>query len=347
MSDDSNRPFACRAAHSAVGCNCPEMFAFTGIGILQILVCFYLSFVHARQPLPFSGTGSDYFLWFWIPLLIWLLYHTILVTAYFPYTQRSAYLVQAADCIFQMVPTWIVILMLSEMLFTYRNPGRNRVFFARVCLCLFLVIYGLLGILFSFTDVEDMLQTGDSMLLWQGAIRVLTTIFLALPAIKLFSAISYPVLQKDDVSCVRWSTGLFIVLGVLNIGKAGFVLTHYWDINEWANSLWNQITGNPYDQLPGFVRGTLWFNEFVFNSMYTVLLMVAVLILREHEMRFANDPFYLDLANDSDRPTGVRVGISSVSTKIKQKAKEAIGRLSGSGKKSRSDILDDVHQTSS
>jgi hypothetical protein len=309
------------------------MYAFTGFGVLEILVCIWFIGGHILEPLPFSGTGSDYFLWFWVPLLVWLLYHTIIVTAYFPYTQRSVYLVQAADCIFQVLPTWIVVLMLSEMLFTYRNPGRNRVFFARVCLCLFLIVYGLLGVLFSFTDVEDMFQSSDSMLLWQGAIRLLTTVFVALPAIKLFHAISYPVLQKDDVSCVRWSTAVFVILGALNIAKAVIALTIYWNANELAASLWNDIRTNAYDNLPSRVRVTLWFNEFSFNTLYTVLLMGVVLVLREHEMRFANDPFYLDFTNDSDRPRRQEPRAESFPATLKRKAKEAIDHISGGGRK--------------
>jgi hypothetical protein len=326
----SERDFVCRAAHPAVNCGYPEVFAFTGLGVLQAVVCLLYCVRHHFDPLPFSGTGSDYFLWFWCGLFLYSVYHTVVVTAYLPYTPVACYLVQAFDGILQMLPTWVVILMLSEMLFTYRNPGRTRVLFARICLALFVLVFLLLGVLFSFTDVEDMLQPGDSMLLWQGAIRLLTAVFLALPAVKLYSAITYPVLQQDDVSCVRSSAVVFGAFAAINVARSAFVLTQFCDLNKWAFAISQAVFQNPADQLPVTFRAVFWILEFLSNTLYTALLMVAVLVLRDHERRFANDPFYAQFPNEGDRPAKAAEG--GIAGRVKKTASDVIGRLSGTGR---------------
>jgi hypothetical protein len=64
------------------------------------------------------------------------------------------------------IPMCLVILILFELLFTYRNPGANAITFFRALYLLFLFTFVVLGIILSVVDIEGQAGITDSMTLW-------------------------------------------------------------------------------------------------------------------------------------------------------------------------------------
>jgi hypothetical protein len=131
-----------------MSCGYWEMWIPCGFNILQSIFCVIFLVSHIMRPVVFHFSGFDYFKLFWCALLLWLVFHTFIIAWYGPWTPTTFHLAgSCADSILQTLPIWVVVIMISEMLFTYRNPGRRRVFFSRVALVLFTAVYWILGII--------------------------------------------------------------------------------------------------------------------------------------------------------------------------------------------------------
>jgi hypothetical protein len=133
------------------------------------------------------------------------------------------------------------------------------------------------------------------MTFWHGTVCVFRAIFLVLPSIKLLQAISWPVLQADDIKCVRASSMILITCALINAGRGIWDVTAYFDGNMLMDRIDDLIASAPDSaDLPSSVRAFYFVFEFIANAIYTTLLIMGVLVLRQHEKAFGDDPFYKD-----------------------------------------------------
>jgi hypothetical protein len=311
MSD--NEKFICANVHPAMHCGAPEMLIFTVLYSIQAAFCLFCFVQHVRHPVPFSAMGRDIFLFFWGTLFTWLIYHNILITAYFNWTPRNWYLAGfCVDSVIQMLPIWILLFMISEMLFTYRNPGHNRLFISRVFLIMALLVLLALGVVLSLSDVESRYgYLDDAMMFWHGVVLIVSAAFVVLPSIKLIQALSWPVLQADDAACVRASSIILIVWIVINTGRGIWDVTAYFGWNSLAGEISAAIdqakTGS---DLPSGVRWFYAIWELIANAVSTALLIAGVLVMRQHENSFIEDPFYAE--KESDKVVGGHSSLYSI-----------------------------------
>jgi hypothetical protein len=271
------------------------MYIPSGCCVLQSVICVIFLIAHVRHPVVFHFSGFDYFKLFWCAMLLWLVFHTFVLLAPGPWwTALSWRLVGVcADSILLTLPIWVVVIMISEMLFTYRNPGRRRVFFSRVTLFLFTATYWILGIIVSLSDVNTAQQTGDMVLFWRGVVLIAISIFVAMPAVRLHRAITYPVVQPEDRPCVKWSQVLIVLIVALGAARGIFELTTYpgWNmVMTWIDKA--QDSAATSGTLSGRARAFLCCWEVFFGNLFSQLLIFAVLTLRAHEVQFDNDPIY-------------------------------------------------------
>jgi hypothetical protein len=101
MTDTENR--VCQWAHPVMRCNLPESWALGSIHVLGVIGCLYLLFQHRKKTKTTITTPSptDFNIFFWISLIVWLISHSVITIFYFPYSREILYIV--AICIDQIL----------------------------------------------------------------------------------------------------------------------------------------------------------------------------------------------------------------------------------------------------
>jgi hypothetical protein len=188
------------------------------------------------------------------------------------------------------IPMCLVILILFDLLFTYRNPGNTAVVFFRSLFLLFLVTFVLLGVVLGIIDLHTEADIEASIILWCACTDLMLTIFFALPARSLLEAVTYPMVQPEDVCCVNFCK-VGIVLYVLCFG--GRMLwngTDYFRINKLQTWVYEQRLEN------GMPNGNARVINFTFNLLFnfgaSVLAMISVYLFKKHDMMFNDNPYY-------------------------------------------------------
>jgi hypothetical protein len=198
---------------------------------------------------------------------------------------------------------WIAVSIMSEQLFSYRNPGPARILFSRLALVLFLLTFFILGLVLSFSDVDSVGATGDVMLVWDSAMILTAGIMLVMPAVRLVRAISFPVIQKDDAPCVRYSAVMFGIVVALCIARGIWHLTIFADVNGAANSLNDDIYDRTVNarSLSRKVRVFWVFWELIAHAVFTTAVIAGVSILLVHDIDFDREPFYREETDPTPR----------------------------------------------
>ena len=286
--------FVCKIAHPGIGCGAEEMLVLSVMFVGVMVACFVMLFKHFRSRPKLQQQGFDFNIPFWITMAIWTTYHAIILTFKFPYTAKTYYICGVCiDSILLLLPFSFLVIIISEMLFTYRNPGTQRLIFSRIVFLLFLVIFLILGIFLSLVDTESFLGTGDTMMLWHGAMSLVIALFIAMPSVRLIQAVSYPVVQPEDVSCVRISKiGLWVIVSLFLLRSIHNFLI-YLGHCPW-NSWFQREIAEAEDpkNLPVACRCYHFFFDFIFNFGCALLGFGGVYLLRKHDLEFADDPFY-------------------------------------------------------
>lgn len=205
----------------------------------------------------------------------------------------------AIDLITFFIPISIVLVIITEMFFRYRSPGHNIIVFWRILFFLFLVIFTFLGVAISFLHVDKVGERGDMIYLWQACTSLVIALFVLVPTLKLLTAISYPVIQPEDVSCVRFSRiGLFLFVGIF-LAKTIFSFLVFLGVNKMSDRITQEIHDNLRDRLSPASRAYYVTGAFVFEFVPCLLAILAVFVVRKHEIEFANDPFYAPEVSES------------------------------------------------
>ena len=298
MADDE---FICKYARPGIGCGAYEILCLGILFFFAGIACLCLLCWHGRSRKKSPPLGLDFNIPFWATMAIWTFYHSIMTIFKFPWDPKTFYICAICiDSILLLLPFSFLVMIISEMLFMYRNPGTQRVNFSRIVFVLFLVIFLILGILLSMIDVEELLSANDTMMLWHSAVSLTIALFVLMPAWRLIQAVSHPVVQPEDVSCVRQSKGGLFAIFLLFLARSVHNFLIYIGHCPW-NDWYQRELANAEDpkKLGTAVRCYLFFFEFVFNLGCPLLGMGGVYMLRKHDIDFADDSFYAPDRSDT------------------------------------------------
>ena len=196
--------FVCKHPMPGFGCNIPDTIF---LGFL-----FYVSAIISCCLLIFNIKKSkskkailDQTSLFWVFLTIFQVYRGTVALVPFHWTVTSFKIFfTGMDHILMFIPMCLVILILFDLLFTYRNPGTNAIIFFRSLFILFLFTFLTLGIVLSIVDLQNGSDPDASLSLWCACTDLILAIFFALPAFSLLDAVTYPMVQPEDVCCVNF-----------------------------------------------------------------------------------------------------------------------------------------------
>jgi hypothetical protein len=289
----------CINATPGLGCNLGEMiFLAVAFWAASLVSAYFL--IYTIRKSKSRCFLQDQTVLFWIFLVIWQLYHGGITLIDFHWNLATFRLVhEALNHILMFIPMCLVILILFELLFTYRDPGTNAIAFFRMLFILFLITFVILGVVLSIVDVAASNDAGESLSLWSACTDMVLTIFFALPARSLLDVVTAPMRQMDDVRCImlpRIGIWLYVVLFG---GRAIWNGSHYFRINVVSSWLADH-DGSAVVFLPKENRlGPSWkarvvtfFFVLMFDFVTSLLAMASVYLFKKHDLMFAENPYY-------------------------------------------------------
>jgi hypothetical protein len=300
----------CRFVHPASGCNCPEMYTLTICYIFESLTILYFLIYHLRTRKRSPTKFFDWFLCFWLTTLIWSLYHSVVTTFYFDWTLISYLLADLTlDSTLLMCSLSFVSLITSETLFNYQRPTPEKLQFSRIVYLLAISIFLTLGIACATADVGMKSSFGFLIYLWKFLTNVVMGFFIDAPSIFLLRAMTYPIAQPSDRSCIRSSIFLLTFGTVLFSVRAVYDLLAFFGSNP--IDLWFEREVGKADpkNLSVSIRVFNVLYDLIFNFGCSFVSIVGIAALRHHEVAFDDDDFYIDRR---DEGKGFGIGIEEL-----------------------------------
>lgn len=286
----------CANAMPGFGCNYYEMivlgflFCFTGFSALYFLIKNLKSPIHIKERKLFNSNSL-----FWITMMIWMEYRGIIMLVPFKYSTQSLLIFQGGvNVTLALIPISLLVLLTCELLFSYRNPGYKIISFFRCVFAVFVFVFLVVGIALSFIDQAMDSDYVSSLSLWSGCTDLLILVFVVIPAYLLIDAISYPIIQPDDVPCVNQSRLGLSIFGILFFLRSLYNILHWFGVNPVAD-WWAKES---YKKNRNAVIFAAAFS-FVFEYCTGILAMLGSNLIRKHDLKFAEDPFYARGASDS------------------------------------------------
>lgn len=287
----------CIVAMPGFKCNYPEMialgflFCITGLGSIYFLIKNLKSPIHIKERKVFNSNSL-----FWITMMIWMVYRGLILLIPFNYTSSTLLIFQGGvNVTLALIPISLLVLLTCELLFSYRNPGYKIISFFRCVFAVFVFVFLVTGIAISFIPTDDNSDSVFGISLWSGCTDLLILVFVVIPAYLLIDAISYPIIQPDDIPCVNQSKFGLSIFGILFFLRSLYNILHYLKLNPISTWLSHQQNSANIAKARAF---TACFT-FIFEYCTGILAMIGSNLIRKHDLKFAEDPFYARGASDS------------------------------------------------
>lgn len=300
--------FVCKNAMPGVGCDLNEM---TVLGVLFIctgVLCIYFlsQYLKTERGKPYY---LDYTLIFWVTMFVWMEYRGLLCIYPFEYTHDLLRIfVIGLNYLLYLIPISLLVLILCELMFSYRNPGTRTIRIIRWTFIVFLLSFLLIGLALSFVELDDA-DPSTPLLLWHACTDFIVFVFVLIPSGLLIKVVTRQVVMPEDTCCVSGSIAVVTTFLVLILCRFSYNFTHFLNINIIANWYNNQLA-KP-GRLPlANVRVFSFFFYFIFDLGTALLAMIGVKTLQHHDLFFNYaDPFYTN-ASDHQKPDSFRSNTS-------------------------------------
>lgn len=297
----------CNITHPFMKCEFYEFLIIFFIYIALCIICLIFLYQHFHQMKLLKQKSFDFNKWFWISMSIWCLYHSIFEIVYIDWTAKYYYIFYVClDSLLIMVPSSLFIVIISETLFVYRNPGILIHSFSRILFLIFFIIYFILGIAaacFKAFDGFD-LKEDDFFYLWLSCYDILMFCFILMPTCKLIQALSTPVVLLEDSSFIKKMKIGLIIICLIYLTCAVFNMLSYFGANPAYNALKDAIQDANNNLLSFKKRYIYILLELFFNCDIVVMLILGVKLIRQHDLSFVEDPFETQVRSDCETNPG-------------------------------------------
>jgi hypothetical protein len=300
MSDSDTWTPGQRCINTTPGLGCGVLWEMVLLGIGFWVAAGISAFftVYAVRKSKARFFFQDQTILFWIFLTAWQVFEGAITLFDFPWsliTYRLAH--EALKHILIFIPMCFVILIVFELLFTYRNPGANAISFFRMFFSLFLVAFVIVGVVLSVVDLHGG-NADESLSLWCACTDIILAIFFGLPARSLLEIISYPLVQIEDLRAVTLCKVGIALYVVLFAGRSVWNASHYFRINVVQTWLVNSASAVIYDANHDPVRPTAAARAvtfafvLLFDMGTSVLAMISVYLFKKQNLLFSENPYF-------------------------------------------------------
>jgi hypothetical protein len=280
----------CMNGYAGYECDLGELMALAILFWISGLVSILLLVFGARKS-KYGCVLRDQTVLFWFFLAVWQGYRGAICFFSVPKGKSPPDMIgSTVSQLLMFIPMSLVTLNLFELLFTYRNPGTNAIVFFRGLFVLFIVVFLALGIVLSLIGLDDDSSTSKSIALWCACTNLILAIFFALPARSLLEAVTYPMVQPEDVCYVNFCKVGIVIYVLLFAGRMLWTGTDYFAINKLQVKVlkWADKNGDPNSR----ARAFNFIYHFLFDFLTSVLAMVSVCVFKKHDIMFNENPYY-------------------------------------------------------
>lgn len=291
MDDSSISSFVCKNAMPGVGCNIPEMVVLGCLFFILAVICVIFLIYHVRIKILNEESSLDINTLFWSTMTVTLIYRSIITIFPFNYSLQGLLILHGGlNATLSLIPISLFVLIICELLFTYKNPGTQTVKFYRVVFSVFVSTFLIVGICLSFIDISSS-DPSNELSLWHGCTDLIVVCFVAIPSYSLIKAISYPVIQPEDSAFVRWYVVGAWIFCITFFIRSVFNILHYFNQNP-AIAWFQQELMRSNDRPDKAAIMFQFFFTLIFEWLTSLMTIIGVYFLRQHDLKFSDDPFY-------------------------------------------------------
>lgn len=287
-----------------LGCNIPEMLVLGLFFLIGSLICICLLINHIRlrkvnkQRLPFSYT-----IIFFATISLWMAFRGVISIFPFNYTNFTFNIVFTnISAILFALPLSFIILILCNILFTYRNPGTRMIIFFKMLFFIFLIAFLVIAIVILYANANDQIELDREMRLWRSCTDLIICFFFGGVATQLINefAIKSPN-KKSNRKCLSISiTGVAIFCLIFAL-RVIYNFLAYCNINPIEHIIQDEIEKSENtNQIPSATTRTLTvIYYFIFDFFATCLGIAAIIYIEKKELYVITKNDYEQHRSDS------------------------------------------------
>ncbi|KAH0787156.1 hypothetical protein GPJ56_008870 [Histomonas meleagridis] len=183
----------------------------------------------------------------------------------------------------------------------YTNPEIRSISLFRVVFIIFISVFLVVAIALSVVDTDDGDDPGSVLYLWHSCADLIVSLFVLFPSLKLIKAISYPVIQPEDATCIRWSKVGVWSFCIIYFIRCLYNALHFFEANPIGE--WIDVELQKPGKTPSAGVRAYSFMFFIIFDYATALMSIAgVFTLYQHDLKFADDPFYAKIQKINSGP---------------------------------------------
>ncbi|KAK8885630.1 hypothetical protein M9Y10_041080 [Tritrichomonas musculus] len=293
--------FTCRNAMTGLGCGIIEMFILGIFFLFGSFTCIYFLFHHYKiKKINKRRSPCDNSIVFFATMSFWMLFRSVISIVPFNYTPITYNIVFTnISAILFAVPLSFVILILCNILFTYRNPGTKMIIFFKMLFFIFLTAFLLIAVVISIANSKDQKAHDRTMKLWRACTDFLICFFFAGPAIQLVKEFAMKSInQKSSKKCLTLSTTGVAIFSFIFILRVLYNFLAYCDLNPIEHFIEDQI--DEAERIPSVdARAFTVVYYFVFDFFAGCLGIAAVVYIESQELNLIADREYDRQRSDS------------------------------------------------
>lgn len=292
--------FTCKNAMAGVGCNVPEMLTLGIVFFLGSILCISLLVHHILLRKSRNRSPFDFSILFYATTAIYMLFKAAISIIPFNYSIFTWNIISTnINAILFAIPLSLVILILCNILFTYRNPGTKMIIFFKMLFFLFLIAFLLIAVVIAITYYKYASEHSRIMKLWRACTDLLICVFFAGPAIQLIQELALKsTTENRETKYLAMSilgVGAFSVIVILRIV---YNITGYFNINPIEHYIQHQI--DLATRLPNeAARAFSVFYYFLFDCVGALIGIAAVFFVEKKDLTIYTDPNYHRQLSDS------------------------------------------------
>ncbi|EAY12917.1 hypothetical protein TVAG_430840 [Trichomonas vaginalis G3] len=278
----------CKYVASAYGCNYNEMYTLVVAHVLSLILPVYYLILYLKNRKKTDKCKVDYFLSFWVFMIITVIFRIIITICPFHYTQLSYQIVWIGiNQVLLFIYVSIVIYIIMDLLYQYQGITQTINKF-------FKLFFALYSITFISTAVVITVYSGlqgdrETYYLWHAATTIMILVFAMVPSFRLIKKMTYPVIQPGKLCCMRTSNfliGLFIFLEVSRCIYDIIMFSPFDFITGWYAQF--DKTG----ALPLIARWFIITKVLIFDISPSMVVCWIVNAIFSYDLGFQNDNFY-------------------------------------------------------
>lgn len=287
---EETQQFICQNTFSAMTCDISESYA---LGLL-----FYLFFIFTCGFLGFHFIFSKTKKIFTSPVVFYLimgtylLYRGTVTIFYFDWTINLYNLIFIAfNAFFIFIYNSLVILILFNLLFKYQRQEQQVISFVNFLFFSTVFAFLILGIIFYFTDylAQNFNDPDKSLSLWLACTDLILVVFFVFPANLVLKEYTSPMLNKEDVHCVRFcKCGIIIYCSIYGL-RFLFHLTHYFNINPLYNGIIQDRKNS--DFLTTRSRAIAFLFYFISELIPAGLSSITIFLFDKNDLLYDDNPY--------------------------------------------------------